>query len=160
MCDSFPDLISLADCGSDWSVYEDELYRIYMEDVVRAGHRFRGRRVSCQFRPEVNGKGFAFWHLITEGDAEEERMPDLRRCERIRFVGWILRNAETDDRIRWWRNRRGKRVHVVLWLWEQDFAVVLAERENYYLLKTAYVVASNRARSFEREWRAYYAKPW
>jgi hypothetical protein len=136
----------------DWPAYEDEIYRVFVGEVVRSGLTFRGLKVTCQYRPPSKGKHFGFWHLISEGDTEEDRTPDLRRCERIRWVAWLIRNAEFHDGVSWWENRRGSNTHVVLWLEEEDFVVVLAKRRDYYLLRTAYCVEkSHRRRSLQRE---------
>lgn len=33
----------------------------------------------------ADGKEATFWHMIQEGRIEEDRTPDIRRCERIRW---------------------------------------------------------------------------
>jgi len=81
-----PPLIKLADYGNDWETYLEVLYRAYLDEVVNAGIVFRGLPLRVQFRTMAHGKGFGFWHLISEGNVEEDRTPDLRRCERIRWV--------------------------------------------------------------------------
>ena len=135
----------------DWIRYEDELYEIYMETIVNSGIEFKGWPVRSQYRPPAKGKGFGFWHLISEGSEEENRTPDMLRCERIRWVAWLIENAEKEKDLSWWENRRGKNTHVVIWHEEENFAVVLAKRRNYYLLKTAYQAKSNRRETFIRE---------
>ena len=62
---------------------------------------------------------------------------DLRRCERIRWVGWVIRNARAHDEIDEWQNRRGTEVNTLLWF-REEYLVVLARRRDYWLLKTAY----------------------
>ena len=37
-----PDLLSFDAFGGDWQAYENELYRIFMDEIARAGLRFRG----------------------------------------------------------------------------------------------------------------------
>ncbi len=144
-----PDLLPF---HGDWAAYEEALYRVFVDEVVRSGLTFRGVRVFCQFRPPTRGKHYGFWHLISEGETEEDRVPDLRRCERIRWVPWVIRSAEADAGVSWWENRRGSNTHVVLWVEEEDFVVVLAKRSDYYLLKTAYCVEkSHRRETLRRE---------
>jgi hypothetical protein len=115
---------------------------------------FRGLPVRLRFHPESAGKHYSFWHLISEGSKEDERIPDLRRCERLRWIAWTIREADRSDAVRCWENQRSGNSHVVLWLHNEHFAVVLAARNDYYLLKTAYVLAPNRERDFYREWQA------
>ena len=74
--------------GGNWRAYETELHRIFMDEIVRGGLQFRGQRVSCRRNPETVGRWSSFWHLVQEGRVEDERTPDLRRCERLRWVRW------------------------------------------------------------------------
>ena len=86
-----------------------------------------------------------------DGPEEDGRLPDLRRCEKIRWIAWMIRNADTDARISWWQNRRGANTHIVIWMEAEEFVVVLAERQGYYLLRTAYCPQSHRRKAFEKE---------
>jgi len=158
MAASLPPLAKLADHGNDWETYLEALYRAYLDEVVNAGIAFRGLPLRVQFRPITHGKGFGFWHLISEGKVEEERTPDLRRCERIRWIPWMIRSAESTDDILWWENKRDHNTHVVLWLREENFVVILAKRHDYYLLKSAYTLKPHRAKAFEKEWKQCWGK--
>jgi len=152
------DLPELILFQGNWDEYIEQLYAIYEKEIVRGGLAFEGLPIRCQFRPPYNGKGFGFWHLISEGNVEDERIPDFRRCERIRWIAWMIQIAGGDARVSWWKNCRGSETHVVLWLEEHDFSVILAKRNGYYLLKTAYCVKPHRGEVFRREretfWRA------
>ena len=122
-----------------------------------SGITFRGLPVKSQYRPPTDGKGYGFWHVISDGPLEADRLPDLRRCERIRWISWIIRMTGSDDRIKWWENKRGTSTHVVLWLESHEFAVVLAKRRGYYLLKTAYnVTKPHRKKSFQKEYEKFW----
>jgi hypothetical protein len=93
---------------------------------------FRGDPVKVRYMPESKRKGYGFWHLISEAPDqgnrdEDERIPDLRRCERVRWVAWCIQNAH-EAGFSWWENERGRETHVVIWAEEHDFAVVLAKR--------------------------------
>ena len=151
--DELPELYPFT--GS-WDSYVEELYRRYLAGVVYGDLYFEEQKVRSRFHPETDGKGFGFWHLISEGDDEDNRTPDFRRCERIDWVPWLIENYE-GDRIKWWKNKRKSNTHVLLWLEEENFVVVLAERKDYYLLKTAYVPERYRKRQFLKEWKKYWA---
>lgn len=151
-----PPLVSF---GGDWQSYEDAIYEIYLDTLVRNPVAFRGVIVKCQYRPPTRDKGFGFWHLISEGPEEAERIPDLRRCERIGWVAWLIRNVDSPS-VRWWKNRRGRNVRVVIWIESEQFAVVLEERPSYYLLKTAYWIKRFRNADFHKEWQEYWKNPW
>jgi len=152
---SLPELFSF---HGDWPAYENEIYAVFVETVVKADLKFRGLTIRVQYAPSTNGKGFRFWHLIAEGEREEDRTPDMRRCERIGWIAWLITNAETHSKLSWWENERFNNTHVVIWHEEESFAVVLAKRKGYYVLKTCYLVRSKRAKDFERErsefWKA------
>ena len=158
MAASLPPLVKLADFGNDWEVYLAALYRIYLDEVVNAGITFRGLPLHVQFRPMTHGKGFGFWHLISEGDIEEERIPDLRRCERIRWVAWVISTFESNPEILWWENKRQNNTHIVLWFRKENFVVILAKRKDYYLLRSAYNLKPHRVKAFENEWKQYWGK--
>jgi len=143
-----PDLFPF---NGDWAKYENDLYEIYLDTVSRVPRRFNGFPIRCRFNPATKGKGYGFWHIISEGRVEEERTPDLRRCERIRWIGWLLDNVNSDERISWWENKRGRETHVVIWIEEADFAVVLAKRTTSLLLLSAYYVKPHRKADFLRE---------
>ena len=154
MTDPLPDLFELSAFGGDYQAYEDALFYVYLNRIVRGGLRFRGLPVKTRRTPEYKGKGAGFWHLLTEGRVEEQRTPDFRRCERLPWVPWVIRHADDpDDTIRVWTNKRGSNTNVVLWLWEEDYAVILSERRGFYLLVSAYTLRSRRIDDFEREWR-------
>jgi len=146
----------------DWAAYEDRIYEAFMDSFVRARVRFHGLPVNSQYRPATNGKGFSFWHLISEsqgpGSQEQERTPDLRRCERVQWVAWSIGEADRDaPDIKWWENKRGRNTHVVIWLEGHDYAVILAKRHGYYLLKTAYTgIKPHRRKAFQREHDAFW----
>ena len=132
-----PDLLLLEDFNGDWNTYVDGLYRIFMTEIARGGLRFRNRIVNCRRQKETFGRWASFWHLTQRGPVEEDRLPDLRRCERIRWVRWTIENAPTCPHIDEWQNRRGGETSALLW-YREEYLVVLAERKKHWLLKTAY----------------------
>jgi len=158
MAEPLPELVDFSDYGNDWEKYLNAIYEIYMKHIVNAGLSYHGLPVKYRFLPPTDGKGFGFWHLISEGEDEENRTPDLRRCERILWVAWILRQAGTNPDILWYENKRGSNTHVVLWYPLNHYALILAKRSGYYLLKSAYVIMPHREKTFEKEWREYWGK--
>ncbi len=147
--------------SGEWPAYEEIIYEAFLESFVRPNVEFRGWKVSAQFRPETRGKGFSFWHTISEAPDpnnrnEDERIPNFRRCERIRWIRWVIENAGTEGFL-WWENIRGRDTHVVIWAREHDFAVVLGKRQDFFVLKTAYAeIKPHRRKTFEAEWSAFW----
>lgn len=132
-----PDLLRFADFGGDWSTYEDELNRVFMAEIARAGLVFRDAAVNCRRHDEVAGRWASYWHLVQEGRVEENRTPDLRRCERLRWVPWLIQNAVAHPEIDEWQNNRGTEVNTLLW-YREEYLVILGQRNGYWLLRSAY----------------------
>ncbi len=144
-----PPLLLMDDAGGDWQRYVSLAYEAFKRTMVEDVVLFQGLKVSAPFRPEDQGKHASFWHVTSEGDGPEcERTPDLRRCERIAWIRWVIDNADSDPRVSWWENTRrsgrGPQRHFVLLLETERFAVVLAKRGprdgEYFVLRTAYCV--------------------
>ncbi|GAK33174.1 hypothetical protein JCM17846_19610 [Iodidimonas nitroreducens] len=143
-----PDLIMF---GGEWAVYEAELYRIFKEEIAGGSLMFCHSPVKCRRLPEAAGRWASFWHLVQEGRVEDDRTPDLRRCERIRWVRWVIENAADHSEIDIWQNTRNGRVSRLLWF-REEYLVVLAERTGYWLLLTAYCTdKSGRIKQLRKE---------
>lgn len=138
-----PDLLPFAAFGGDWAAYEAELHRIFIAEIARGELTFRGDRVNCRRLPEAAGRWASFWHLVQEGRVEDDRMPDLRRCERIRWVRWVIENAAAHAEIDMWQNTRGTETNTLLWF-REEYLVVLGQRQGYWLLRTAYCTERSR----------------
>ena len=75
--------------------------------------------------------------LLLAVRVEDDRLPDLRRCERIRWVRWVIENAVEHAEIDIWQNTRKTEVNTLLWF-REEYLVVLGQRQGYWLLRTAY----------------------
>lgn len=93
---------------------------------------------------------------------EQERTPDLERCARIPWIAPVIQNADDAASVRWWENERsssrGLKIHVPLWLFEHDYAVILEKRPDFYLLITTYSLRSRQIERFEQEWNEWNGK--
>jgi hypothetical protein len=108
--------------------------------------------------PELDGKSATFWHFVTEGSIEADRIPVRERLERIAWPKAILVEAGNDpSRVLVWANERCRSTHVkstrwIVALYDFSYVVVLDEREDYVLPWTAYPVAEDhRRRKLRRE---------
>lgn len=147
-----PGLVLLQDCEGDWSRYIEGVYEFFRQDFILSSPTWIGQRVGIKRRPIVSGKEAGFWHLISEGEVEVDRLPDLRRCERIRWPRPIIEGFR-DARVRCWRTRHKADSRAVIALDDFSYVVVLALRKGYVLLWTAYCVErEHRKRRLEREY--------
>lgn len=150
-----PPLVLLSDCEGDWSKYLDALYSYFASDFLRTRPHFRGQGLGLKRHPLWEGKEATFWHMISEGRDEATRQPDLRRCERIRWPRAIIENSN-DPAVKVWETTRRNERRVCLWLEEEEYFVVLAERQGYLLPWTAYMVTRNhRKQKFQREFEQW-----
>ena len=150
-----PDLVTLKQYGGDWNRYVEVLYRFFCKDFVNSRPTLDSRPVNHKRLPLSDGKVATFWHIISEGRTEDDRVPDLRRCERIRWPRPTIESTDADE-VKCWTNRRRGETRIVLWLEKQDYVVILADRRHYVLLWTAYYVDRNHTRrKLRKEYETY-----
>ena len=67
----------------------------------------------------------------------------------------MIANATTPPEIDEWRNKRGSETNTLLW-YREEYLVVLYQRRNYWLLKTAYFTEKkNRIRQLQKKRDTY-----
>lgn len=158
MCSQIPELVYFSNFQNNWDKYLNALYDLYIEKIVKANLSFMGLPIHYQFRPLYDGKGFGFWHLISEGEKEENRVPNFQRCERLLWIPWMISCVEKNPDIQWYENERNGTPSIVLWLKEQGYVIILSKRNGYYLLKTAYPLSPHREKTIKKEWKEYWNK--
>lgn len=144
---SAPDLLGFS---GDWATYVEVIYERYCDDLVRNERELWGRRVSTRYNPATNNKHFSFWHVISEGKVEVDRLPDLQRCSRVGWIAWVIESChESAAGFSWWISERttsrGRKKNLVLWAEADDFVVIVEPRQDYVLLVSAYPVQGRRA---------------
>lgn len=150
-----PPLITLCAYQGRWDCYLDAVYAVFKRDFVDSKPIFQGQRLGLKKFPMTCGKEATFWHMIQEGQREEDRTPDLRRCERISWPKPIIEHKEVPF-IKIWRNKRGTEQRICLWLCQENYLVVLADRGEYLLPWTAYLVEQpHRQKKLQKEYEAY-----
>jgi len=141
----------LDDYDGYWAKYVEGIYGIFREDFIDGRTHFREQRVGMKRHPVVRNKEATFWHLISSGRSEEERLPDLRRCERIRWPKAMIEAAQYGH-VRCWVTERRREERIVIALPDFSYVVVLAKRGQYLVLWTAYCVEQKHRRlSLQRE---------
>ena len=152
-----PELTTLSDSDGKWEVYVEVVYNLFKRDFVDSQPQFEGKWVRCRKDPIYDGKFAGFWHCVSDGDVEEDRIPDIRRCERISWVRPIIENATARDDIDIWKNKRGSETNVLIW-YDEYLLVVLGERTRkhdgfqYLQLITAYTTEKeHRKRKLRKE---------
>lgn len=156
--DWLPPLVLLSDYQNDWSHYLEVLYRLFCKDFVTSKPNFEGRRFALKRHPVTDGKEATFWHIISEGDVESERLPNLRRCECIRWPRPIIEAVKSKE-LKCWKNKRKEEERILIALEDFSYVVILADRGDYILLWTAYCVEREHTRQkLRKEYEAYIAQ--
>ena len=105
-----PDLWSLTDADGNWTDYLEQTYARFRDDFMDSQPKFCGLWVRCRRDPiEADGKEAGFWHCTSEGPNDPERIPALRRCERIAWVRAIIENSTETGVDVWENDNRGER---------------------------------------------------
>ncbi len=153
-----PSPVQYADFGGDWERFIEEVYnrfvRDFLNDFNRRQLRFEGIPLSLRRHPLVRGKEASFWHLVSTGNIEEERLPDFDRCECISWARAIIDNAN-DRFVKRWENTRDGNTNICLWLESENYIVVLGKRNGYVILLTAYFAQEYKRKKFQREYDEY-----
>lgn len=151
-----PELIKLNDYEGRWPEYVEALYNLFSQDFKIVGINYEGKRVGFISLPLYQGKEFSFWHMITEGKIEEERIPDIRRCERIKWPKFIIENS-SNKKVKVWvskkRNKKGKlKNRVCFAVGDFDYFVVIEIRKDVYIFCTAYPVLRHGRRKIREDY--------
>jgi len=141
-----PPLLLLEDFGGNWERYFAAVYAVFAADFVDNKPTYQGKRLVLKRHPEYDGKSATFWHMISTGTNEAERIPDIRRCERMRWPKPIIENVQSPD-VKVWTEKRGSNNRVHLWCEEEGYLVVLDDRIDYLLPWTAYFVEQQHERN-------------
>jgi len=163
--DWLPDLLLLEHAGGNWGAYLDKLHARFVADFIDSMPTWPGKRVGVKRYPEHDGKSATFWHLISEGDVEAERLPNMRRCERIGWPRPMMDEFDDADpgttacRIVWWKESRHNEERYLLAPEDFSYIMVVADRGNYVLPWTAFWVEhthqrKKRERAYREFWEA------
>ena len=157
-----PDLLLLDEYNGDYSIFIAAVYEVFIRDFVKQKTKFRGEELKLKWHPVYQDKAYTFYHMTHKGEDEQNRSPDLRRCERIPWASPTIENCDNWNLKIWPQVRTGKggtRDRLCLWLElvdEADYIIILDVRDNYKLLWTAFVLQySHEKRKKQREYDAW-----
>lgn len=150
---NFPDLIMFEDFDNNWDKYVEEIYKVYLKEI-KFGLKYLGLSVTPKRHPEYKNKENSFWHLTTEGKIEESRNPDLRRCERIKWIKYIFDNISHQDIIIWENERKGSH-NVCISVTNFEYLIILGQRKGYFVLLSAYPINKSRIYGLKQEYEAF-----
>jgi hypothetical protein len=149
-----PDLVLFEAYGGNWDNYLEAIYAYFKQDFIDDIPSFNGVKLTLKRHPIMQNKEATFWHIISEGKTEEDRQPDMRRCERIRWPRPVIEHSN-ETTIKVWKNERKGETRICLWFEDADYLVILAERRGYILLWTAFQVSREHSkRKLRKEYQS------
>jgi hypothetical protein len=154
VCDWLPPELLLGDFDGDWERYLEALYEKFKADFVSQKPSFREKRWAVKRHPVTKGKEATFWHIISDGKDEDDRLTDMRRCEKLPWVRAII-NEDGSEKILTWEQKRGQETRILLALPDFSYVVILADRTDYVMLWTAFPVKKESQRErYRKEYEA------
>lgn len=154
--DWLPPLVLFEDFQGNWDAYLEAIYAWFKQEFIDTKPVFQGRRLGLKRHPLTYGKEATFWHMISEGKEEANRVPDFRRCERIRWPKPVIEH-ENDPKVKYWISVKGNEDRIHIWLVEEDYVVVLADRRGFLLPWTAFLVTRDHKRKkLMKEYESYW----
>ena len=154
---NLPALLVQSDFNS-WNEYFEIVYQAFSDDFIKSPAIFRGKKLGLKKYPLIDGKEYTYYHFTHEGEIEINRLPDMKRIERIKWPKPIITKCEIWGIKVWPQIRKGKN-RICIWLElidEPDYIVILDVRKNYILPWTAFVLEyTHEKRKKQKEYDMY-----
>ena len=153
-CKWLPQIITLEQYKNNWEAYNKELYNIFRRDFIENKLFFKNKIIRIRINPKENNYEHAFIHLTcinnsNNKDDPNNRIPDLRRCERIAWNRKIIENYTCNDtctnckKVLYYEQYYKNNIRINLVFVDAKFKVILEKRTNYTLLITGYYMNYN-----------------
>ena len=137
-----PEMIPLSAFSGNWEKYRDGLYKLFCQDFKNGKVEFRGEQIFLRIYPFEEGKEASFWHCISEGEVEQDRIIDTERCKRIRWPkSMITHDGNVDLKI--WQNTRKGCLNYLLLVERERYLVVIRFKKGKWQLWTTYLATYN-----------------
>ena len=134
-----PDLVFFEEYCGNFALYNEAVYAVFKNDFVKNRPVFQNKKLGLKAHPLIDGKEYTYYHFTHVGNVEAERIPDMRRMERIGFPKPMI-DFSDDENLKVWRNKRGTRARILILHEIERYLVVLEDRKNYILPWTAYLI--------------------
>lgn len=149
-----PAIICLEDFAGNYSIYIDKVYELFKRDLIDNRPKFGSSKLAMKFNPLFQDRAYTFYHMTHTGEIEKDRLPDLRRCERVEWAKITIENVEKWDLKFWRQERNGKKNRICIQLSVEDdvdYYVILDVRREYILLWTAFIAELEHAKRKKEE---------
>lgn len=132
------------------------LYPFYFEQIACAHFTFHDKPIQVFSKLNYNLQHETFEHLTTKGS--NDRLYNQKRCERMVWIRDILSGVCKDcETYRVFKDRTWKGKpncsRYIIWCKEEDYVIILEERQRIVMLITAYcIIYQNKRNDLERKW--------
>lgn len=151
----FPDQIYFENYSGNFEKYFEAVYTIFKHDFIKKQPLYDDKKVTVRRYPEVEGIHRTFYHITHEGEDESNRIPDLRRMERIKFPKFVIENCPHFE-LYIWEKKFGKDIRIHVLNEKEQYIVVFEKRKSYFILITAfYIDKSHTLKKKLKEYEAY-----
>lgn len=109
----------------------DMLYEIFKKDFILSRPVYNGQSV-WYFPQREDGKELIFWHLTSRKEeyAGGERVPDLRRSERLPWVKPTIDNSREPESWVWDYKEGDGSIKTYVWLRNFSYVVIMKKYNN------------------------------
>ena len=148
------------------------LYEIFCKDIRDADLKYFGHNVWI-FREMEGGKEAIFWHLTSRKErpkkvprrkkkflkdgqekSEPERLPDLRRCERIPWIKPMIESSAEPEVTAWDYEEGDRTIKTYIWIRNRNFVVIMKKYPDgkRRLITSFYVDSQYKKNDFKRKY--------
>lgn len=153
--DVLPKIITLVEHGGDYHSYINAIFEVFDKDFNKHKTKFGSHTLNYKYHVAFQNRAYTFYHMTHKGNVETERIPDLRRCERMPWARPTIERAE-EFNLKFWESERKGKSRVCIWLDVSngdDYFVILEVRKECVLLWTAfYADYSHEVRKKQKEY--------
>jgi len=153
-----PELILLEEYNGNYRNFIEAVYKVFEKDFIKHKTEFRNEALRMKWHPMYQERAYTFYHMTHKGTDEQNREPDLRRCERMPWARPIIENCD-NWKLKIWPQKRKGANRLCIWLElrdEADYFVIIDIRNNYKLLWTAFVAEyAHEKRKKQKEYDAW-----
>lgn len=154
---NIPSEVKLSDHGGDWETYIASLYKLFSENYIDHTVKYNAKNVNIITEKMIDGKVRSFWHIITEGQYDDNRIPNLDRCSKVHWARHIIEESGECIHYKTWIKYHDKtgRNRYYIWCDHLNYIVIFEDRHTHYTLITAYVVDKYREKKYKKEYEMY-----
>jgi len=165
ICDKLPKTLSKSDFNNDYNLFLSAAYTVYKKVFIDNNITFKGAPIQTNRAINCDLRYIGFEHVTTKdtgGYHKDYRTYNEKRIERVPWLKHLITGAECSgvcDGYRVFSEIKHNKVQFLIWCVDEDYLIVLEDRNTYYFLITAYCILYDQKREqLEKSYLAYLHK--